>query len=68
MEHSNDEIMPVTCKNCNTDITDKYCARCGQKADTKRITWSQIVHFIPHALFHVNSGLLFTMKELFIRP
>ncbi len=68
MEHSNDEIMPVTCKNCNTDITDKYCARCGQKADTKRITWSQIVHFIPHALFHVNRGFLFTMKELFIRP
>jgi hypothetical protein len=68
MENSNEKVVPVNCKNCNAELTDQYCARCGQKADIRRITWGQILHFIPHALFHVNRGFVFTMKELFIRP
>ena len=68
MEKSKEEMMPVKCKNCDTDLSDKFCPHCGQKAATKRITWGEIMHSIPHAFFHVNSGFFFTMKELFVRP
>lgn len=68
MKKGKEEIVPVKCKNCHTDLSDKYCPHCGQKAATRRITWSEIIHSVPHAFLHINGGFFFTMKELFIRP
>lgn len=60
--------MSITCKNCLRDFDGKYCPHCGQKADTERITYHSLAHEIPHSIFHIDKGIFFTMKELFVRP
>jgi Protein of unknown function (DUF3667) len=57
----------MNCKNCNTEITLKYCPNCGQPANLKRIDGHYIVHEIEHVL-HFERGILYTVKELFINP
>ncbi len=56
------------CRNCGTPLTNRFCPSCGQKADTRRITWGWLWHEVQHSIFHVDRGLLFTMKELYTRP
>ncbi|WP_159801209.1 DUF3667 domain-containing protein [Flavobacterium sp. MK4S-17] len=57
------------CLNCNAPLTSKYCADCGQKADTHRITFKHfIIHDIMHGVWHIEKGILFTLKQLFTRP
>ncbi|QHS54604.1 DUF3667 domain-containing protein [Mucilaginibacter sp. 14171R-50] len=58
--------MPA-CKNCNTEIDQNYCSNCGQPAVLKRIDAHYIAHEIEHIL-HFERGILFTVKELLIRP
>jgi Protein of unknown function (DUF3667) len=58
----------VTCKNCGTRFTGKYCSNCRQSADTHRITWMEILHQLTHAIFHADKGLFYTIKELTLRP
>jgi hypothetical protein len=59
---------PSLCKNCGTRFEGRFCPACGQKADTHRITWHFIWHEIPHSVWHVDHGILFTLRELFTRP
>ena len=58
------------CKNCEKPLEENvnYCPNCGQKADTGRINWHFLFHEIQHGIFHVDGGILFTVKELFTRP
>jgi hypothetical protein len=62
MEHKN-------CLNCQTELISNYCHQCGQKAETHRIT---VVHFITHdilhGIWHFEKGLLYTVRESFLRP
>ena len=58
----------ITCKNCGSSIEKNYCAYCGQKASIKRIELKHLLHDIPHAIFHVDSGFFYNVKQLFIRP
>lgn len=58
----------VACKNCGNHFAGRYCNHCGQRADTHRITWHYVWHEIPHSVWHVDKGILFTLKELFTRP
>jgi hypothetical protein len=60
--------MMDSCKNCGEKLAGNYCSRCGQKRDVHRINWQHLAHSIPHAMFHVDSGILFTIKELAFRP
>jgi hypothetical protein len=55
------------CSNCNDALTGKYCSNCGQVANVKRIDGHYILHEIEHVL-HFERGILFTIKELLIRP
>jgi len=55
------------CKNCNQDLTGKFCANCGQPATLKRIDSHYIQHEIEHVL-HLDRGIFYTIKELFLRP
>ncbi|WP_379967520.1 DUF3667 domain-containing protein [Epilithonimonas sp. UC225_85] len=57
-----------TCKNCGHHFEGKFCNHCGQTADTHRIDFHYLKHEIPHSFFHINPGLLYTSKQLFIRP
>jgi hypothetical protein len=61
-------INSTECKNCNRQLNGKYCSNCGQNSDVKRYTISDLTSMFLHGFLHVNSGLLFTMKELFIHP
>ena len=58
------------CKNCfqHLHLDQKYCHACGQKTDTHRINLHFLLHEIQHGIFHVDGGIVFTLKELFTRP
>ncbi len=58
----------TTCKNCDNQFEGKYCNNCRQPANTHRISWHEILHHLPHAIFHADKGLFYTMKELALRP
>ena len=57
-----------TCKNCGQPVEKKYCPDCGQKVSVKRIELKHLLHDIPHAIFHVDSGFFYNLKQLFTRP
>ncbi|MES2478762.1 MAG: DUF3667 domain-containing protein [Bacteroidota bacterium] len=57
------------CLNCGKHLTDKYCAGCGQKADTHRITFKHfLLHDLLHGTFHIDKGILYTAKQSITRP
>lgn len=50
-------------------MTDRFCARCGQKADTHRFSMKHLLtHDVVHGIWHVDKGILFTIRELVCRP
>ncbi len=61
--------MSRKCKNCNRTTTKNFCANCGQKTNTHRYSFKYFVkHNLIHGIWHLDSGILFTIKELFTRP
>lgn len=57
------------CLNCESTMTDNFCSDCGQKTDTHRITLGHfIMHDMLHGVWHLEKGILFTLKEVFVRP
>ncbi len=61
-------MINATCKNCGTTIQGLYCHQCGQAASTHRLGFGDLWHDFQHGLFHVDKGLLYTVKQLFSRP
>ena len=58
-----------TCLNCNQNISSNYCDHCGQKASTHRYSVKHFIeHDFIHGVWHVDKGILFTLKALFTRP
>lgn len=57
-----------TCANCGHVVAQAFCPSCGQRTDTQRIDGHYLWHELQHGLFHVDRGILFTLRELFIRP
>ncbi|MBC8384986.1 MAG: DUF3667 domain-containing protein [Candidatus Cloacimonetes bacterium] len=55
------------CKNCQTEFSGNFCNNCGQPANIKRITFKYVISRGLDA-FDFQNGLLFTIKELSIRP
>ena len=58
----------MTCKNCGNNFEGKFCNNCGQKAVTQHLTISHIMSEFIHTFTHVDSGILFLIKEMFLRP
>lgn len=57
------------CLNCDFSIDNKFCPSCGQKTDTHRIVMKHfIMHDLLHGVWHLEKGILFTLKETIIRP
>ena len=48
-------------------MSEKFCPNCGQSEKPKRIDFHYVKHEIEHVL-HFEKGILFTIKELLIRP
>ena len=45
-----------------------FCRNCGVKTPVERINWHYLVHQVQHGIFHVDGGIIYTIKELFTRP
>ena len=57
------------CLNCNQVLNSRFCPDCGQKSDTHRITFRHFVeHDLLHGVWHLERGMLFTIKQALIRP
>ena len=57
------------CLNCNYETIGKFCHTCGQKTDTHRITAKHFVtHDLLHGVWHIEKGILFTLKQALLRP
>lgn len=62
MEHNH-------CLNCNFNVDNKFCPSCGQKTDTHRIVMKHfLLHDLLHGVWHLEKGILFTLKETMVRP
>lgn len=61
--------MMESCQNCNELITGNFCANCGQKTNIHRYSFKHFIkHDLIHGIWNVDSGIVFTIKELFTRP
>jgi hypothetical protein len=58
----------IECKNCGQHFNGHFCPHCSQPAHTERIGLHYFLHDIPHSVFHVDKGLLFTIAALFRNP
>lgn len=58
----------MTCKNCGQNFEGNFCNNCGQNSNVQKINLSYLVDEISNSVLQVNRGILFTIKELFIRP
>ena len=56
------------CKNCGYPLKDQFCSHCGQKAKVERITFTYICHEIFHFFTHIESGFLFTSRNMIVEP
>lgn len=58
-----------SCLNCGHSISDEFCAHCGQKADTERITPHSLVkNDILGSIWHVEAKFFQTLKDILFRP
>jgi Protein of unknown function (DUF3667) len=60
--------MTINCKNCKTTFEGNYCNKCGQTANTHEINFHSILHEVQHTFLHIDKGILYTTKQLLIRP
>ncbi|WP_281323387.1 DUF3667 domain-containing protein [Flavobacterium aestivum] len=60
--------MNITCKNCHQTYKGHYCSNCGQTAETHQLNLHFLLHDLQHGLFHFDSGITYTGKQLFTRP
>ncbi|WPR76211.1 DUF3667 domain-containing protein [Algoriphagus sp. NG3] len=55
------------CKKCELEITGNYCLGCGNAKELRRIDGRYIAKEITSVL-NFDKGILYTVKELLIRP
>ena len=58
----------ILCKNCEVAVAGNFCPNCGQKADTTTISIPNLLRDLPQAVFHINRGFLYNIRQLFVRP
>lgn len=55
------------CEYCKTEISGNFCSNCGRARTLKRINSKYIISQIG-SILNFDKGILFTIKELLIRP
>lgn len=60
----------VECLNCGhpLDLTDRYCAYCGQMNTTKRLTLKDFLSEFVLSVFTYDSRFWHTLKDLLFKP
>jgi len=57
------------CLDCVAALTDRFCAHCGQPANTHRITLKHLLlHDLPHSIWHIDKGIAYTFWQMLTRP
>lgn len=57
----------LNCQNCNQDIVDNFCAKCGQKK-YKRIDKKYVLDELQYTLVHTNKGFMYSVKSILRNP
>lgn len=68
MHASRSPLLNGPCLNCGEILRGSFCAACGQKADTRRISLHGLLHEIPHAILHLDRGFFATLRGLSRHP
>lgn len=58
----------MECKNCSEHFEGNFCPNCGQSATVELLNAKNFLKEISGSVFQINRGLLFTIRELFLRP
>lgn len=58
----------MECKNCGEIYDGNFCPNCGQSAAVEQLNAKNFIKEVSGSVFQVNRGLLFTVRELFLRP
>lgn len=58
----------MNCKNCENPVVGNFCAHCGQRTSVGRQTFRSFMNELSESVFQLNRGLLYTVKELTVRP
>ena len=62
-------VITENCLNCANPIAEKFCPKCVQKTTTHRYSIKHFIeHDLIHGIWHVDNGILFTIRKLFTRP
>jgi hypothetical protein len=63
-------MQPTNCLNCMALLEphQKFCAQCGQNADTHRLSLAHIWHDLVHAFTHADKGFLHLIRQLAVNP
>ena len=56
------------CKNCNSELTDIYCSKCGQEVKDMNLSILSFIKEFIGNLFSLDSKVLVTFKYLIIKP
>lgn len=56
------------CKNCEHVFEGNFCNHCGQKSKTERLNFHYLQDEIKYTFLHINKGLLYSVKQLIVRP
>jgi len=63
----NKEIGMELCQKCGVEITENFCSKCGNPKSLKRIDRKYIATEIS-SILNFDKGILYTIRELIIRP
>lgn len=57
------------CLNCSAPVPNRFCGHCGQDAHhTHRLTMAHMLHEIPHSIWHVDKGIVYSIWNILTRP
>lgn len=59
---------PPRCKNCGSELLDRYCGHCSQAADVHVPTTLELIHELLEGLTHSDSRLWRTLNFLWFKP
>lgn len=58
----------MNCKNCNAEVSAKFCPECGQKANTIRLTYRDVFSMAFTSLTNFELPFIRTIIHLFSKP
>ena len=58
----------MICISCGYEHDEKFCPNCGEKRDTKKITFQSLLKTSISGIIDMDRGFLLNVKELFLSP